>query len=229
MNNETIKEKFLHLILEAEAIKFGDFTTKSGRQSPYFLNFGCFNEGRLLSELAQLYAEKLMHIFPKKEEFYLYGAAYKGIPLAVATSLALHYTFHKKAFYTFNRKEIKTHGETGNLVGYAFRGGEDVILIDDVLTGGVSARESIANLKNYGVKGCLLLVGVDRQELGSREKNAGKELEEDYSIKTQSLLTIREIITLIQNDAHIKNKLFLHHPNLEKRIEAYLNQYCPKS
>ena len=151
---------FLQFALDVGVLRFGEFTLKSGRVSPYFFNAGLFNSGAALSRLAYFYASALNNLEP--EPFMLFGPAYKGIPLASATATALADHYQRDAAFTFNRKEVKDHGEGGQLVGAPLHG--DVVIVDDVITAGTSVRESVDIISAAGARATAVIIALDREE-----------------------------------------------------------------
>ena len=151
---------FLDFALETGVLRFGEFTLKSGRISPYFFNAGLFNSGRSLSRLAAFYASALHHLEP--EPFMLFGPAYKGIPLAASTAAALSDHHQRDISFAFNRKEVKDHGEGGQLVGATLQG--NVVIIDDVITAGTSIRESVNLINQAGAQPAAVIIALDREE-----------------------------------------------------------------
>ena len=209
MKSEAKKKEFIQFMLDCGVLRFGDFTTKSGRKTPYFLNTGLYRSGAQLSRLSEFYAEEINEVFG--EEFdNLYGPAYKGIPLAVATSMALHTKHNRNVTITFNRKEAKDHGEGGVLVGDQYSGGNSVtqnamtrvVMIEDVVTAGTSVRESMSVLKhvaNVDVVG--LVVSVDRMEKGTGEISAIREIREKFGLQTTAMVNLEDIIAFLKSAA----------------------------
>ncbi len=174
MNNE-----FIEFLAQENALLFGDFTTKSGRKTPYFVNTGKICTGSALSTFSKFFAKKIKEIGAPS---IIYGPAYKGIPLAVATSISLSSEYGINTSWLFNRKEVKTHGDAGAFVGKVPKEGEEVILVDDVFTAGETKYESVELLKSMGAKVSALVIGVDREEKG--EINASKGAAEEFTSKT---------------------------------------------
>jgi orotate phosphoribosyltransferase len=201
MDDITIKQKFVTFLLDSKVLRFGDFVTKSGRNTPYFINTGDFKEGVQIAQLASFYAHTLMEEFPTATN--LYGPAYKGIPLAVATSMALSIEFNRNMSYTFNRKEEKDHGEGGFLVGKGYDVDEEVVIIEDVITAGTSVRETFAAMRHYEkahIKG--LVISVDRMERVDSGKSAIQEVADIYGIKVVPIITINDIIEFIEDEGN---------------------------
>lgn len=223
---EKFKEEFIKFMISCNALSFGEFTTKSGRKTPFFINTGTYSTGLQLSNLGYFYAEAFMHFFPQKIDV-LYGPAYKGIPLVCATASALAEKFNRDIAFCFNRKEIKDHGEGGIIVGHKLKSGEKIVIIEDVVTAGTSVRESISLLNSISkVEIVGLLVSVDRMEKGKSEKSALKELCEEFNIKAYSIVTIEEITKYLYN-REINGKIFVDDEIL-KKIEEYRSQYGAK-
>ncbi len=183
------KTKFMNLAISREALKFGQFTLKSGRLSPYFFNAGYFNQGEDLSILGNCYAETLIS---RQAEFdMLFGPAYKGIPLGTATAVALASNHNKNVPFCFNRKEEKKHGEGGNLVGAPLAG--KVMIVDDVITAGTAIRESIKIIQASGATPAGVLVALDRQEQGKTELSAIQEVEKEYNLPVYAIITLTDL------------------------------------
>ena len=206
------QKEFVDFMLAIGALKFGEFTLKSGRISPYFFNAGSFNTGEHLSKLGKFYAQA---IDQSDLEFdVLFGPAYKGIPLAAATAMALNDTFNKNVPYSFNRKEAKTHGEGGDIVGHALTG--DILIIDDVITAGTAIREAMDIINANGAKAIGVIVAVDRQEKGKGEQSAIQEVEENFGITVLSIVNLGHLVDYLkQGDDQV----------LIQRIEAYRDRY----
>lgn len=184
------KADFINFIAEAGVLKWGEFTLKSGRISPYFFNAGLFNTGGHLDRLSQAYASA---IAASGLEFdVLFGPAYKGIPLAATTSVALARDHGMNIPYAFNRKEIKDHGEGGQIVGHALSG--RVLIIDDVITAGTAIRESIDLINQHGATPAGVVVALDRMERGQGTLSAIQEVEQDYGLPVMSILNLNDLI-----------------------------------
>ncbi|MET1256331.1 orotate phosphoribosyltransferase [Aliikangiella maris] len=187
MNN--IKEQFIQLAIERQALKFGEFTLKSGRISPYFFNAGYFNQGQDLATLGNCYAATLVKA--NSEFDMLFGPAYKGIPLGTATVTALANNHQRNCGFCFNRKEAKSHGEGGSLVGAPLHG--NVMIVDDVITAGTAIRESIDIIKNAGATPAGVIVALDRQEKGKGELSAIQEVEKEYNLPVYAIITLSDL------------------------------------
>ena len=210
-------------MVKSKVLTFGDFITKSGRKTPFFINTGNYSTGSQLLKLGEYYAESLMDNLPHGFDV-LFGPAYKGIPLAVATSMALACKFSQQTAFCFNRKEIKDHGEGGNLIGHKFKDNDSVVIIEDVITAGTSVRESIPLLRSVAnINICALIVSVDRMEKGQSNKSALTELKEEFGIKTFSIVTLQEIVDYLHN-REINGKVVLDDTILQK-IKEYREIY----
>jgi orotate phosphoribosyltransferase len=188
------QREFIEFALEKEVLKFGEFTLKSGRKSPYFFNAGLFNTGRDLARLGRFYAAALAD---SGIEFdVLFGPAYKGIPIATTTAVALADHHDIDTPYCFNRKEAKNHGEGGNLVGSALEG--RIMLVDDVITAGTAIRESMEIIKANGADLAGVLVAIDRQEKGKGELSAIQEVERDFGCAVISIVSLTDLITYLE-------------------------------
>ncbi|CAC9468707.1 orotate phosphoribosyltransferase [bacterium endosymbiont of Bathymodiolus sp. 5 South] len=206
------QKDFVDFMLEIGALKFGEFTLKSGRISPYFFNAGAFNTGEHLSKLGNFYAQAIQ---ASELEFdVLFGPAYKGIPLATAAAMALNDSFNKNVPYSFNRKEAKTHGEGGNIVGHPLVG--DILIIDDVITAGTAIREAMDIISANGAKAKGVIVAVDRQEKGKGDTSAIQEVEKNFGIQVLSIISLSHLVDYLKQGSD---------QALIERIEAYRRQY----
>jgi orotate phosphoribosyltransferase len=187
------ERRFLELLLSAEVLRFGSFQTKSGRMSPYFFNTGRFDSAHKISLVAELYADLIIDQFGHSVEN-LFGPAYKGIPLAIATAQALSQKTGRDVTFSFNRKEQKSHGEGGGLIGYQYKGGEKVVVVEDVITGGTSINETLPLLRSYKVDILGFAVGIDRQERGLGSKIAMEEVSARWGIRGASILSLHQIV-----------------------------------
>ena len=197
------QRKFIELALSKGVLKFGSFVLKSGRTSPYFFNAGGFNTGADLATLGECYAHALVDA--KISYDVLFGPAYKGIPLACATAMALAKDHNKNVPWCFNRKEKKDHGEGGNLVGAPLKG--DILLIDDVITAGTAIRESEEIIKANGANFKAALIALNRMEKGKGEKSAIVEAEAQIGIKIISIVTFDDLLKYIENDDKLKEHI----------------------
>ena len=209
---EQYQNDFVDFMLEIGALKFGEFTLKSGRVSPYFFNAGQFNQGNHLSQLGQFYAKAIEASGIKFDV--LFGPAYKGIPLAAATAIALNDSFNRSVPYSFNRKEAKDHGEGGNIVGHPLEG--DILIIDDVITAGTAIREAKDIIKANGAKTKGVVVALDRQEKGKSELSAIQEVEQNFDIAVVSIINLSHIVDYLKAN---------NDKNIISRIESYRSQY----
>lgn len=218
------QEQFIQFLLTSGVLKFGDFTTKSGRQTPYFINTGDFKTGKQMSILAGFYASHIAENFGIDRVENLYGPAYKGIPLSVAVSMKLSEKFNRETSFTFNRKEVKDHGEGGLLVGDAYDTKTRVLIIEDVVTAGTSFRETMSLLSHYPNADVIgLIVAVDRKEKLSGENSALEEIAIQHHIKTDSIISIEELMEFVASAEH--RKVYqLPHDALD-RMKAYRLQY----
>ncbi|ODP96780.1 MULTISPECIES: orotate phosphoribosyltransferase [Salinivibrio] len=188
------QRQFIEFALEKQVLKFGEFTLKSGRKSPYFFNAGLFNTGRDLAKLGRFYAAALMDAGIDYDV--LFGPAYKGIPIATTTAVALADHHDVDTPYCFNRKEAKDHGEGGQLVGSALEG--RVMLVDDVITAGTAIRESMALIQAQGAQLAGVLVAIDRQERGQGELSAIQEVERDFACRVVSIISLSDLVTYLE-------------------------------
>lgn len=192
------KKEFITFLLNSKALKFGEFTLKSGRLSPYFLNTGMLHTGQAINRLGSFYASTIVDNI-KDEYTTVFGPAYKGIPLAIATVNALYHEHGIDVHYTFNRKEVKDHGDMGLMVGKTPSPEDRVILVDDVITAGTAVRESLEILKGQGnPRLTAVIISVDRMEKGTGEKSAIQELTESTGLKFYPIVTILDIIEYLK-------------------------------
>lgn len=216
------KEEFIEFLVEKNALKFGEFTLKSGRKSPYFINTGMFKDGKGISKLALYYAKAIQENFGKEFDV-LFGPAYKGIPLSVATSIKLAELEVNKG-YAFNRKESKDHGEKGDIIGTELNENSRVLIIDDVITAGTAVRETIEVLeKNGNPKIIGIIISVNRKEKGTEKKSAIQELEETLKIKIVSVIDFDDIVKHLHNKK-IKGQVLLNDELYNKMME-YKKEY----
>ena len=221
---ESLDHRFTKFLLEAQALKFGEFTLKSGRKSPYFINAGAFNDGRKIATLGAFYAEKIAAEIEAgnlpNDIDTIFGPAYKGIPLATSAAGALARDYGVDKPYFFNRKEVKDHGEGGSLVGYQPKDGDRIIIIEDVITAGTAIRETMPVLKGCAdVKVTDMFISVNRCEVGQNTgKTAVMEVGEEFGIKVHALVTVQDIREYLADKAEYAHLLPL--------MDAYMKQYC---
>ena len=198
---------FVNLLVAREALKFGDFTLKSGRKSPYFINTGCFNQGGDLARLGLAYADTIRRHFGD-DVAVIFGPAYKGIPLALAAAASYEQLVQRSIGWTYDRKEVKDHGDGGLFVGAPLRPGVRIVIVDDVLTAGTALRESLAKLRPTGVTIVGAVVAVDRQEKGSGSLTAIQEITQEQQVPVVPIITISEAADyLLVNDINGKRYL----------------------
>ncbi|MFW6245679.1 MAG: orotate phosphoribosyltransferase [Fibrobacterota bacterium] len=220
---EQYKKDFIEFMVRSRVLTFGEFVTKSGRNTPFFINTGNYSTGEQLKKLGEFYAEALKNRLGESFDV-LFGPAYKGIPLAVTTSVALQAQYGLNVSFCFNRKEVKDHGEGGSMVGCRLSSGDRVVIIEDVTTAGTSVRESVPLLrKTSGVEVVGLVVSVDRMERGRGEKSALAELNEEFGFDTFSIVTLDEIVDYLHN-RKIDGEILLGDEVLG-RINEYRSKY----
>ncbi|ACT08764.1 orotate phosphoribosyltransferase [Dickeya chrysanthemi Ech1591] len=207
------QRQFIEFALSKQVLKFGEFTLKSGRISPYFFNAGLFNTGRDLALLGRFYAEALVDANVAFDV--LFGPAYKGIPIATTTAVALAEHHDRDVPYCFNRKEAKDHGEGGNLVGSPLKG--RIMLVDDVITAGTAIRESMEIIAAQGASLAGVLIALDRQERGRGELSAIQEVERDYQCNVTSIITLGDLISWLTEKPEMAAHL--------EAVNAYRAQY----
>ena len=197
---EAYKREFIEFLKSANVLKFGDFIAKSGRRIPYFVNAGEIKTGDQICKLGEFYAKAYADKIGADKKTVLYGPAYKGIPIAVAVSVALSKTGLDLPFF-FNRKEAKDHGEGGIFVGYKPQPGEEVVIVEDVITAGTAIRESMENLKSLeGIKVAACFVMVDRKEKGQTELAATTEVTKNFGFPVYSVIDVYDIIEYLEED-----------------------------
>ncbi|MGL9724520.1 orotate phosphoribosyltransferase [Sodalis sp. (in: enterobacteria)] len=207
------QRKFIEYALNKQVLKFGEFTLKSGRISPYFFNAGLFNTGRDLAFLGRVYAAALVDSGVPFD--LLFGPAYKGIPIATTTAVALAEQHQRDVPYCFNRKEAKDHGEGGTLVGSPLQG--KVMLVDDVITAGTAIRESMAIIAAHQATLAGVMISLDRQEKGGGEISAMQEVERDYHCKVLAIITLADLIAYLEEKGEMADHL--------AAVRAYQQQY----
>lgn len=216
---EQYKQEFIEFMVDCQVLKFGDFVTKSGRKTPFFINTGFYRTGEQLKKLGQYYAKAIKKSFGLDFDV-LFGPAYKGIPLSVATSIAINEMFDVNIEYCSNRKEEKDHGDTGILLGSPINVDSRVVMIEDVTTSGKSIRETMPIIKGQGVENVLgLVVSVNRMERGTGSVGALEEIGEAYGIKTTAIVTMDEVIE------HLYNKPYKGNIIIDDKIMKLINDY----
>lgn len=220
---EQYKQEFIEFMVDCNVLKFGDFVTKSGRKTPFFVNTGFYRTGRQLKKLGEYYATAIHDTFGLDFDV-LFGPAYKGIPLTVATTMAISDKYDTDIKYCSNRKEVKDHGDKGILLGSPMTDGDKILLIEDVTTAGTSIGETLPIIKAQGdVTVCGLVVSVDRMERGQGEKSALNEISEVYGFKTTAIVTMAEIVEHLYNREY-KGKVYIDDV-VKAAIDAYYEQY----
>ena len=207
------QKEFLDFAIEQKVLRFGDFTLKSGRKSPYFFNAGLFSSGEAISKLGQFYASAMVNA--GLEFDILFGPAYKGIPLATATAIAMFEMHNRNIPWCFNRKEAKDHGEGGNIVGAPLEG--RVAIVDDVITAGTAIREVMTIIEQTDATPAAVVVAMDRQEKGQGELSAIQEVERDFNIPVLSIVSLANLLEYSEN-----------HPEIRRyapEIKAYRDTY----
>lgn len=206
------QKNFIELALQYNVLKFGEFTLKSGRQSPYFFNAGLFNTGRALAEMGRCYANAIVD--SGIEYDILFGPAYKGIPLVAVTAMALNIDHDLDVPYAFNRKEAKDHGEGGSIVGSAIEG--RVLILDDVITAGTAIREAIDIIEQNNGTASAVMIALDRQEKGTGDRSAVQEINEDYGMQVQSIIGMEHLIQYLEDSGDA---------TMLEAMQAYRSQY----
>lgn len=233
---EQYKKDFIEFMVDCGVLRFGDFITKSGRKTPFFINTGFYRTGSQLRKLGGFYAKTINERFGLDFDI-LFGPAYKGIPLGVATTMAISEHYNKDIKYCSNRKEIKDHGDKGILLGSPISNGDRIIIIEDVTTAGTSIQETMPILKEQAVQAenkheegpenvLGLVVSVDRMERGQGERSALKEIEDTYGFLTTAIVTMDEVVKYLYNRPY-KGKVIID-DQLKKAIDEYYQQYGVK-
>jgi orotate phosphoribosyltransferase len=210
---QAYQRDFIRFAIDRGVLRFGEFTLKSGRTSPYFFNAGLFNSGSALAQLGKFYAAAVVESGIPFDV--LFGPAYKGIPLAAATAVALADHHNLDLPWCFNRKEAKAHGEGGSLVGAPLTG--NVLIIDDVITAGTAIREVMQIIQAQGANAAGVLIALNRQERGNGELSAIQEVERDFGIPVVSIVSLNQVLEFLADDAQLKQHL--------PAVEAYRAQY----
>ena len=220
---EQYKQEFIDFMVESQVLKFGEFTLKSGRKSPFFMNAGAYVTGSQLRKLGEYYAKAIHDNFGLEFDV-LFGPAYKGIPLSVATAMAISELYGKDVRYCSNRKEVKDHGDTGILLGSKLKDGDRVVMIEDVTTSGKSIEETFPIIKaqaDVEIKG--LVVSLNRMEKGKTEKSALSEIQETYGFPATAIVTMKEVTEyLYQKEI---NGTVLIDEKIKQAIDEYYKQY----
>ena len=223
---EQYKQEFIEFMVESHVLKFGEFTLKSGRKSPFFMNAGAYVTGSQLRRLGQYYA-KAVHEHYGDDFDVLFGPAYKGIPLSVATTIAYSELYGKDIRYCSNRKEVKDHGDTGILLGSQMKDGDRVVIIEDVTTSGKSIEETYPIIKAQGnVEVVGLMVSLNRMERGKGEKSALEEVQELYGFKANAIVTMADVVEHLYNK-ECQGQVVID-DKIKAAIDAYYEQYGAK-
>lgn len=223
---EQYKQEFIEFMVDSGVLRFGDFTLKSGRKSPFFMNAGGYVTGSQLRRLGQYYA-KAIHDNYGDDFDVLFGPAYKGIPLSVAATMAYSELYGKEICYCSNRKEVKDHGDTGILLGSPIKDGDRVVIIEDVTTSGKSIEETFPILEAQGkveIKG--LMVSLNRMERGKGEKSALQEIRETYGFEANAIVSMAEVVEHLYNKPY-KGNIYID-DTLKAAIDSYYKQYGVK-
>lgn len=224
---EAYKSEFIEFMVESDVLKFGEFTLKSGRKSPFFMNAGAYVTGSQLKRLGEYYA-KAIHDNYGEDFDVLFGPAYKGIPLSVATTMAFYDLYGKEIRYCSNRKEEKDHGDTGILLGSKIKDGDKVVIIEDVTTSGKSIEETFPIVKAQGDVEILgLMVSLNRMEKGKNtDKSALDEIQETYGFKTAAIVSMEDVVERLYNK-ECNGKVVID-DEMKKSIDEYYAQYGAK-
>ncbi|MDD7390471.1 MAG: orotate phosphoribosyltransferase [Lachnospiraceae bacterium] len=223
---EAYKAEFIEFMVDCNVLKFGDFVTKSGRKTPFFINTGFYRTGAQLRRLGEYYAKAIADKFGTDFDI-LFGPAYKGIPLSVAASMAMSEQFDADIRYCSNRKEVKDHGDTGILLGSPITDGDRIVIIEDVTTAGTSIGETLPIIKAQADASVLgLVVSVDRMERGKGEKSALQEIKETYGFETTAIVTMADVVEHLYNKPY-KGKVIID-DQLKAAIDAYYDIYGVK-
>ena len=220
---EQYKKEFIEFMVDSNVLKFGEFTLKSGRKSPFFMNAGAYVTGSQLKKLGEYYA-KAIHDKYGEDFDILFGPAYKGIPLTVAATIAFSELYGKEIKYCSNRKEIKDHGDTGILLGSPIQDGDRVVIIEDVTTSGKSIEETFPILKAQAdVEIAGLMVSLNRMERGKGEKSALEEIKDLYGFETGAIVTMAEVTEYLYNKPY-KGTIYIDEP-IKTALDSYYAQY----
>ena len=226
---EQYKKQFIYFMMESKVLKFGEFTLKSGRKSPFFMNAGLYQTGSELTKLGEYYARAIHDTYGLDFDV-LFGPAYKGIPLSVATVMAISKLYGKDVRYCANRKEAKDHGETGSLLGASLKDGDRVVIIEDVTTSGASMEETVPILRAQGdVKILGLMVSLNREEVGLGGKvSALQEIEAKWGFPAHAIVTMSEVIEYLGNPAEREEGAPVLTDDLKKALADYYAAYGAK-
>jgi orotate phosphoribosyltransferase len=223
---EQYKKEFIEFMVDCGVLKFGSFVTKSGRNTPFFVNTGFYRTGSQLRKLGEYYAKAIENAFGFDFQV-LFGPAYKGIPLTVTTSMAINEFYGVDIKYCSNRKEVKDHGDTGILLGSPIIDGDKIVIIEDVTTAGTSIEETLPIIKAQGnVEPIGLVVSVDRMERGKGTQSALSEIQEKYALKTTAIVTMEEVVEHLYNKPYKGNIII--DDALKSAIAAYYQEYGVK-
>lgn len=223
---EQYKKEFIEFMVDCEVLKFGDFVTKSGRKTPFFVNTGFYRTGAQLRKLGGYYAKAIEKAFGCNFDV-LFGPAYKGIPLTVAATMAISDLYGRDIKYCSNRKEVKDHGDKGILLGSPISDGDRIVIIEDVTTAGTSIQETLPIIKAQGnVSPLGLVVSVDRMERGQGDKSALEEIQDKYGLKTTAIVTMQEVTEHLHNKPY-KGKIMID-DSVKSAIDGYYKQYGVK-
>lgn len=224
---EQYKQEFISFMVESDVLKFGEFTLKSGRKSPFFMNAGAYVTGGQLSRLAKFYAQAIHDTYGLDFDV-LFGPAYKGIPLAVATAMAIHELYGKEVRYCSNRKEVKDHGDTGILLGSKLKDGDRVVMIEDVTTSGKSMEETVPIVKAQAdVEIVGLMVSLNRMEVGMSGKvSALEEVSKTYGFPTSAIVTMEEVVEALYNRP-VNGRIVID-DQIKAAIDLYYETYGAK-
>ncbi|MCF2655898.1 orotate phosphoribosyltransferase [Lacrimispora saccharolytica] len=223
---ESYKQEFIKFMIDSDVLKFGDFTLKSGRKSPFFMNAGAYVTGSQLMKLGEYYA-KAIHDAYGDDFDVLFGPAYKGIPLSVATTIAYSRLFNKEIRYCSNRKEEKDHGDAGILLGSKIKDGDRVVIIEDVTTSGKSMEETVPIVRAQGdVRILGLMVSLNRMEKGKGDKSALEEIKDLYGFETNAIVSMADVVERLYNK-EVEGRVIID-DELKGRIDAYYEEYGAK-
>lgn len=224
MNN--YKQEFIQFMIDSDVLKFGDFTLKSGRKSPFFMNAGAYVTGSQLMKLGEYYAQAIHEAYGDDFDV-LFGPAYKGIPLSVATTIAYSRLYGKEIRYCSNRKEEKDHGDAGILLGSKIKDGDRVVIIEDVTTSGKSMEETVPIVRAQGNVDILgLMVSLNRMERGKGDKSALEEIKDLYGFETNAIVSMADVVDTLYNK-EVNGRVIID-DELKSRIDAYYNEYGVK-